>query len=499
MAFRRAVRWTAASTLGVGALAGAQAFACHAWYEALPDATGPTRGVAIPRTVVHDVAEWREGGAVGQGARRLAAMRDMGRDLLVVRRKDGSALQSSSTRSGDEQNDRWSSYASGFASARERRAWDTESRAGPKERAARVEGHDARHSSVDGSIRGKRDHRGGVNAATRAADVKMYVIGDSLVTGVGASDEAFGFGPVLPRVLAERLADITGLTIEWRSFGKKAADVRAIREEVVPLARAAHRDLSGEKENAAAFPSRGAEIAEIIASDERDLKPKPLSASKQRSFTQPPDVVVLLCGVNDFKHAFGGRTPEAFRRELRSAVRDVRAAFAAVDDETKNVEKSGDERGEERDRIVSRDDPVIVLPGMPMQLVTAFPPPLSLAAVAAGDAWDEQKRRVAAEDSGEDALFSGDAGPRFSERVAEKSKNKKRTTVFVPKPSAAFMRSVFGDRARLTAEDGVHPNEWGYAAWAHHIAGEVAEVLRARRREEKERELKERGERGDEA
>ena len=56
MAFRRAARWTAASTLGVGALAGAQAFACHAWYEALPDATGPTSGVAIPRTVVHDVA-----------------------------------------------------------------------------------------------------------------------------------------------------------------------------------------------------------------------------------------------------------------------------------------------------------------------------------------------------------------------------------------------------------------------------------------------------------
>ena len=74
MAFRRAARWTAASTLGVGALAGAQAFACHAWYEALPDATGPTSGVAIPRTVVHDVAEWREGGAVGQGARRLACL-----------------------------------------------------------------------------------------------------------------------------------------------------------------------------------------------------------------------------------------------------------------------------------------------------------------------------------------------------------------------------------------------------------------------------------------
>ena len=49
------------------------------------------------------------------------------------------------------------------------------------------------------------------------------------------------------------------------------------------------------------------------------------------------------------------------------------------------------------------------------------------------------------------------------------------------------MRAVFGSNARLTAEDGVHPNELGYAAWAHLLAGEVAEVLR-RRDEASERE-----------
>ena len=496
MAFRRAARWTAASTLGVGALAGAQAFACHAWYEALPDATGPTSGVAIPRTVVHDVAEWREGGAVGQGARRLAAMRDMGRDLLVVRRRDGSLPSSSSAterKSGDERNDRSSSFASGFASARvPRRAWDTPS-AGPSGGAARVEGHDGDHRSVDGSI-----------------SLKMVVIGDSLATGVGASDDARGFGPVLPRVLAERLAELTGLTVQWASFGKKAADVRAIREEVVPLARAAHRGESLRVETDAAarffFPSREsvAEMAET-ASGETEPKPKPNplgGASVRRSTSRPPDVVVLLCGVNDFKHAFfRGRTPEAFRRELRSAVRDVRDAFAASDDDFVNKIRKKKARDDVDDRVVSGDgDPVIVLPGMPMQLVTAFPPPLSLAAVAAGDAWDEQKRRVAAEDSGDTAPSSGEAGPRAAVFLSadKKTRNKKRTTVFVPKPSAAFMRSVFGETAQLTAEDGVHPNEWGYAAWAHHIAGEVAEVLRARRREEREEKKEERGERGDE-
>ena len=337
----------------------------------------------------------------------------------------------------------------------------------------------------------------------------MVVIGDSLATGVGASDDARGFGPVLPRVLAERLAELTGLTVEWRSFGKKAADVRAIREEVVPLARAAHRGESLRVETDAArffFPSRVkksvAEMAEI-ASGETEPKPKPkLGASVRRSTSRPPDVVVLLCGVNDFKHAFfRGRTPEAFRRELRSAVRDVRDAFAASDDDFVNKIRKKKARDDVDDRVVSGDgDPVIVLPGMPMQLVTAFPPPLSLAAVAAGDAWDEQKRRVAAEDSGDTAPSSGEAGPRAAVFLSadKKTRNKKRTTVFVPKPSAAFMRSVFGETARLTAEDGVHPNEWGYAAWAHHIAGEVAEVLRARRREEREEKKEERGERGDE-
>ena len=49
--------WTAGATAGVGALAGAQAFALHALYEALPDATGPTEGIAAPNTIFPTVAE----------------------------------------------------------------------------------------------------------------------------------------------------------------------------------------------------------------------------------------------------------------------------------------------------------------------------------------------------------------------------------------------------------------------------------------------------------
>ena len=73
----------------------------------------------------------------------------------------------------------------------------------------------------------------------------VYALGDSLVTGAGASDAARGFGPPLPRVFAEVLADATGRAVEWRAFGKKAADVKRIREEVVPAARAAFLEEPG--------------------------------------------------------------------------------------------------------------------------------------------------------------------------------------------------------------------------------------------------------------
>ena len=113
--------------------------------------------------------------------------------------------------------------------------------------------------------------------------------------GRGRSDAARGFGPPLPRVFAEALADATGRAVEWRAFGKKAAG--------------------------AIFARGGAARAAFLEEGKKTTE-------------KPPDVILILCGVNDLKHAFSGRTPEAFRREqLRSAVLETRAAFAARDDE----------------------------------------------------------------------------------------------------------------------------------------------------------------------
>ena len=42
--------------------------------------------------------------------------------------------------------------------------------------------------------------------------------------------------------------------------------------------------------------------------------------------------------------------------------------------------------------------------------------------------------------------------------------------MYVEKPTVAQMVRFGPD---VTAKDGIHPNEWGYAAWAHYIADEV--------------------------
>jgi len=361
MAFRRAVRWTASATFGLGALSGAQAFACHARYEALPDATGPTRGFATPNTIIHDVAEWRGKSAVGQSAMRLLAL-------------------------GDQANGR----------------------------APESEWIEAKTASTETSSKKKKR-------------LLLHVIGDSLVTGAGVSRDADGFGPVLPRVIAERLATLLDADVEWHAFGKKAADVASIRKDVVGDWSARRRGLKSDAEERVRDDEGGRENNPPL--------PVPVPAAATAAAAPAPDIVIVLCGVNDLKHAFRGRTPDAFGRELRATLRDVRRA---VSDENNATGKTT----------------LVVLPGMPMHLVTAFPFPLSLVAVAAGEFWDDQKRKLARSDDRRDA-------------------NRAIKTVYVPKPTRERM-AIFGADAALIAKDGVHPNEWGYAAWAHHVAREIA-------------------------
>ena len=437
-ALRRAARWTAGATAGVGALAGAQAFALHALYEALPDATGPTEGIAAPNTVLPAVAERPASPILAKAGREAREFFDRSVRPRLDRDRDDVLLRRAATRSSDA-----SSTPPSKVRARPRTI--ATARPGP--------------SSVH--------HAAPAPAPASAPSRVVVVLGDSLVTGVGASDAAAGYGPVLPRRVGERLAELTGERVEWIAVGKKAADAATIRREVVPALR---RRVRGET-------TREGEDEE---NDERRRRRRRRRGSNvvrdgvrtddARDAARRVDAVVLMCGVNDFKRAPWGRTPEAFRRELDALVDEVRDVVG--------------------------DECLVVLPGMPMECATIFPPPLSYLAVAASDAWDDQKRRVAAEDrrrrrrddeknaspttrrGGTDVVEGeeenrGGASAHASRRRSSSapfSAPFRARTRYVEKPTVAQMVRFGPD---VTAKDGIHPNEWGYAAWAHHIADEV--------------------------
>ena len=412
-ALRRAARWTAGATAGVGALAGAQAFALHALYEALPDATGPTEGIAAPNTIFPTVAE------------RPAS------PILAKAGREARELFDRSVRPKLE--------GVGDAGPKRRRYSDATSTRTSRSRAP------------PGSIATARPDPSSIDPDDVARPVParvVVVLGDSLVTGVGASDAAAGYGPVLPRRVGERLAERTGERVAWIAVGKKAADAATIRRDVVPALR---RRLHARRDRpSVGFVGDGFRTDDDEDDDGDGTRRDVRDGVRTDDARVDVDAVVLMCGVNDFKRAPWGRTPEAFRRELDALVDEVRDVVG--------------------------DECLVALPGVPMECATIFPPPLSYLAVAASDAWDDKKRRVAATER--DARRGG-GSDRTADRTESRARASRRRSsstpsrarvMYVEKPTVAQMVRFGPD---VTAKDGIHPNEWGYAAWAHHIADEV--------------------------
>ena len=112
---------------------------------------------------------------------------------------------------------------------------------------------------------------------------RILFLGDSLVTGVGSSQESAS-GPPLPRVVAEMLSRRLGVDVQWSAVGETGLNVSELRTELLP---------------AVALELRRAAAA-----------------------GQPVDVVVVVCGLNDFKQAYRsvGGTAGNFRRELGASL-----------------------------------------------------------------------------------------------------------------------------------------------------------------------------------
>ena len=289
-AFSSALRWSAVGTAGVAGIAGAQAWALHARYDPLPDARGPTRGVASPKI-------------------------DGGRSRAETSPAAGEALMK----------------------ARDEAREFFELKVRP--RLERLEGRTARLSSKDDPslvsaattsmqrmIKNKNDSSSGLTRTLRRTR-RVVIVGDSLVTGVGCRVDRCD-GPMLPRRLGEVLAELIGADVEWVAVGAKVrasfyfrtvrairltsclfiqqgADLAAIRRDVVPALKRRAESHDGSSSS---------------STHEHD-------DSGSTHTHKPIDAVVLMCGVNDFKHALSGRTAVSFHADLVACVDEIKVSL----------------------------------------------------------------------------------------------------------------------------------------------------------------------------
>ena len=204
-------------------------------------------------------------------------------------------------------------------------------------RLERLEGRTARLSSKDDPssvsaastsmqrmIKNKKDSSSGLTRTLRRTR-RVVIVGDSLVTGVGCRVDRCD-GPMLPRRLGEVLAELIGADVEWVAVGAKVrvsfyfrtvrairltsclfiqqgADLAAIRRDVVPALKRRAESHDGSSS----------------APHEHD--------SDSTHTHKPIDAVVLMCGVNDFKHALSGRTAVSFHADLVACVDEIKVSL----------------------------------------------------------------------------------------------------------------------------------------------------------------------------
>jgi len=110
----------------------------------------------------------------------------------------------------------------------------------------------------------------------------VLFIGDSLVTGVGCSQDP-SCGPMLPRAVAEFLSRYMRVDVQWAAIGETGIDVRGLHVLLPAVTR---------------------------------------EVDRARSLGQHVDAVVVICGLNDLKKAYrsSANTAGAFHHDLGQLV-----------------------------------------------------------------------------------------------------------------------------------------------------------------------------------
>ena len=136
--------------------------------------------------------------------------------------------------------------------------------------------------------------------------VKLIVVGDSLVCGVGCDNDpnrsSSSKSPVLPVVLARVLSMAMRADVEWISQGQVGATVADVRNIIIP-------EIKQKLQNS------------IEVSNVNDI-------NNRTNNTNTEVYVVVICGLNDWKTLLEnfpfGNGPVYYRNELASLISDIR-------------------------------------------------------------------------------------------------------------------------------------------------------------------------------
>lgn len=214
--------------VGIGATGGAAVFTyaqgkyLHSKYQPLPEARGPLRGVVA----------WRQSLPASPGSRQPL---QWWKSQLSSQQKDAGHAES---------------------------------------------GFQPLHAAVrTAAVSWLRQRDPGMVAAAARSQKNILFVGDSLITGVGQSQESSS-GPALPRVIAEFLSKHLRVDVQWAAIGETGCDLETMRANLVPA-------VAGE-------------------------------VRRVRAEGQHIDLVVVICGLNDVKKAYqsSSATASNFRTEL---------------------------------------------------------------------------------------------------------------------------------------------------------------------------------------
>ena len=150
--------------------------------------------------------------------------------------------------------------------------------------------------------------------------VKLLILGDSLVCGVGCDSDSENVksSPVLPKILAKILSIAMHADVEWCSLGIIGGTIADLRSDLVPQVRS-KLSLSCDSELLDDTDSN----SDMLHS----MSDKILSLQQNKS-NDVEIIVVVICGMNDWKQLIEqfpyGPGPATYRKELGMLIDEIK-------------------------------------------------------------------------------------------------------------------------------------------------------------------------------